>query len=129
MEPIITSDARSAWTAIVFQTDRKLFSEHFDPQATLTASVLEKVLRGGDEIYGYFEATRAMFESFAFNSEVAGAGLTFLTWEGTAFKETLTGVTVLERGPTGLVTKVEIYSGPLSALTPFAVELKRRINS
>ncbi|MFZ6647436.1 hypothetical protein ACO0LO_17055 [Undibacterium sp. TJN25] len=127
MENAAPFAARDAWMVIVRQADRMLFAEHFDLQATLTTSVFERVIKGADEIYRYFEATRAMFDSFAFNSEVSHEGRTFMTWEGHALEKTLTGVTIVERNPAGLVTKVEIYSGPLSALTPFATDLERRL--
>jgi len=121
--------AREAWAAIVFQTDPARFAASFDPKARLTASVCERVLEGPDAIRSYFEATRAMFDRFVFTGEVEDGGKVFMAWEGEAFEHTLTGVTILDRDPAGRVTTVEIYSGPLASVTPFSVELQRRLSS
>lgn len=119
----------SDWVKIVSEPDAKLFAAVFTVDVRLDLSVARESLIGADSLRRYFNASRGMFQRFAFTHEMSHGSRTVLEWEGEHAGRAIAGATILVRSADSLIANVQIYHRPYEQQTAFAAELSRRLES
>src|ERR1700688_4783528 len=71
-----------AWTEIVRRPTLEEFSRAFASDVVLEASVLSRPIVGPIGLWGFFQATRAMYDRIGFTDEIGTKARICLEWEG-----------------------------------------------
>lgn len=116
------------WSAVIRKSGSAEFARAFTANPVLDASVLNGRCVGVDQIEAMFAAIRTMYETLAFTSEAVVGARTYLEWEARIFGQEVGGSTILTRGETGLIERVQVYHRPLQMAVRFSAELGRRVN-
>ena len=74
IQPEQPSYPGEAWTEIVRRPTLEEFSRAFASDAVLEASVLSRPIVGPMGLWGFFQATRAMYDRLGFTHEIAYPG-------------------------------------------------------
>ena len=90
----------------------------------MDGSVLTDTLFGVAEIRRLFDATRRMYDTIAFTSEVKTPARVYLEWEGIFQGGFVAGVTVLTKDSAGLIEHVYLYHRPTGQVLAFSKELQ-----
>jgi hypothetical protein len=84
-----------AWTEIVRRPTLEEFSRAFASDVVLEASVLSRPIVGPIGLWGFFQATRAMYDRLGFTHEIGTKARMCLEWEGVFAGKPVAGVTSL----------------------------------
>lgn len=117
------------WFDLIRRPTLEGFASAFAVHASMDGSTLADTVNGAAEIRRVFDATRRMYDSIAFTSEVMTAARTYLEWEGVFQGAPVAGVTVLSKDSSGLIEHVRLYHRPAGQVLAFAKELQRRLGS
>ena len=117
------------WLAILSRPTAAEFAGAFCDAPVLQASVLSESLLGVSALRAFFDATRSMYDTFAFTAEHRVGPQTWLDWQGVYDGHPISGVTLLVADSRRLIANVRIYCAPLGALTSFAAELRQRLDT
>lgn len=115
-----------AWLALLGD-EIPAFDEAFAADAPLTGSVLRAAVVGPAAIRMVFDATRRMYDAFAFVDEAPTAQGAVLLWRGGYAGAPVTGATVIERDAEGLIRGVRLLHEPYDQVMAFSAELASRL--
>ena len=117
----------AAWTEIVSRPMLEEFSRAFASDVVLEASVLSRPIVGPMGLWGFFQATRAMYERIGFTHEIGTKARTCLEWEGVFAGKPVAGVTIVARDDHGLITSVRLHHRPFDQVVAFAETISRHL--
>lgn len=118
----------SAWRRGFAQQSQAAFAEAFAEDVVLDATTLWEPIRGRDNVAAVMVTASSIYETLEFTAEATDGSTSYLQWRATAFGgKNIRGITILERGPDGRVTSAAIHHRPLSAVLPFATEIRNRL--
>jgi hypothetical protein len=105
-----------AWTEIVRRPTLEEFSRAFASDVVLEASVLSRPIVGPMGLWGFFQATRAMYDRIGFTHEIGTKARMCLEWEGVFAGNPVAGVTIITRDDRGANTSVRLHHRPRNGL-------------
>src|SRR6202451_1409824 len=86
-----------AWTEIVRRPTLEEFARAFASDVVLEASVLSRPSVGPIGLWGFFHATRAMYDRIGLTHEIGAKARTCLEGEGVFAGKPVAGVTIVAR--------------------------------
>src|ERR1700738_3714540 len=101
-----------AWTSLVRRPALEEFSRAFASDVVLEASVLSRPIVGPMGLWGFFQATRAMYDRIGFNHEIG---------------KPVAGVTIITRDDRGAITSVRLHHRPFDQVVAFAETISRHL--
>jgi hypothetical protein len=116
-----------AWSEIVSRPTLEEFSRAFASDVVLEASVVSRPIVGPIGLWGFFQATRAMYERIGFTHEIGTKARVCLEWEGVFAGEPVAGATIITQDERGAITSVQLYHRPLDQVVAFAETISRRL--
>jgi pimeloyl-ACP methyl ester carboxylesterase len=121
--------AAAGWRRGFAEQSRDTFAATFAGDVVLDATTLPDPVEGRDQVAATLAAASSIYESLEFTAEVHSGSSSYLQWRATAFDNmSLRGVTILDRGPDGLITAIAIHHRPLGAVLRFASEIRDRLD-
>src|SRR3984957_18519878 len=117
-----------AWTEIVRRPTLEEFSRGFASDVVLEASVLSRPIVGPIGLWGFFQATPAMYEVIGFTHEIGARAGRCLEWEGVSAGKPVAGVTIVARDDRGLITSVRLHHRPFDQVVAFAETILRHLD-
>jgi hypothetical protein len=121
-------DPGEAWTEIVRGPTLEEFSRAFASDVVLEASVLSRPIVGPMGLWGFFQATRAMYDRIGFTHEIGTGARTCLEWEGVFAGKPVAGVTIITRDDRGTITSVRLHHRPFDQVVAFAETISRHLD-
>jgi len=94
----------------------------------LETSAGSKAIVGAAAIRRFFDATRRMYDSIAFDYETATELRTQLESEGVSQGAPIAGATFLTRDAGGKIDRIRLYHRPYEQVIAFSAELARRLD-
>jgi hypothetical protein len=116
-----------AWNEIVRRPTLEEFSLAFASDVVLEASVVSRPIVGPTGLWGYFQASRAMYERIGFTHEIGTTARMCLEWEGVFAGKPVAGATIITRDERGAITSVRLYHRPLDQVVAFAEAMSRHL--
>lgn len=121
--------AAAGWRRGFAEQSQARFAETFASDVVLDATTLPDPVEGREQVAATLATASSIYESLEFTAEVHSGSTSYLQWRATAFDNmALRGVTILDRGPDGLITGIAIHHRPLSAVLRFASEIRDRMD-
>jgi pimeloyl-ACP methyl ester carboxylesterase len=121
--------AADGWRRGFAEQSRDRFAATFAGDVVLDATTLLDPVEGRDQVAATLATASSIYESLEFTAEVHSGSTSYLQWRATAFDGmALRGVTILDRGPDGLITGIAIHHRPLGAVLRFASEIRDRLD-
>jgi hypothetical protein len=117
-----------AWTEIVRRPTLEEFSRAFVSDVVLEASVLSQPIVGPGGLWGFFHATRTMYERIGFTHEIGTKARMCLEWEGVFAGKPVAGVTIITRDDGGTITSVRLHHRPFDQVVAFAGAISRNLD-
>lgn len=109
-----------AWMDIVRAPTFEQFAAAFAEQATLDSSAGRRAVAGAAQIRRFFDATRAMYDSIAFDHEITAGNRTVLEWSGQFQGAPIAGATILTRDDDGRISGIQLYHRPYQQVIAFS---------
>ncbi|GAS86621.1 alpha/beta fold hydrolase [Mycolicibacterium brisbanense] len=120
--------AAAGWRRGFAEQSRDTFAANFAGDVVLDATTLPEPVAGRDRVAATLATASSIYESLEFTAEAHSGATSYLQWRATAFDGlALRGVTILDRGPDGLITGIAIHHRPLGAVLRFASEIRDRM--
>src|SRR6202021_1121721 len=79
-------------------------------------------------LWGFFQATRAMYDRLGFTHEIGAKARTCLEWEGVFAGKPVAGVTIIARDDRGAITSVRLHHRPFDQVVAFAETISRHLD-
>jgi 4-carboxymuconolactone decarboxylase len=118
-----------AWLEIIGRSDQQAFASAFTTDAVLDTSVASGPITGAIAIRAFFDATRSMYDRFAFVHETRAGTRIILEWEGGVAGRAIAGTTILAHNASGFVESVRLYHRPYEQVIAFSAEVARRLEA
>jgi hypothetical protein len=116
------------WRALVRKTGTPEFAAAFVKNPVLKATLLNDACQGVDNIAAFFGNAPQLYDArLTFTRETINGPKTYFEWEGKAFGQGVSGVTVLTHDEGGLIQEVSIFHRPLSVAARLSKELGKRV--
>lgn len=120
--------SEQTWTRAFRRHSESDFAAAFAGDVTLEASALVRPITGRDVVAMVLREASTMYAELEFVDRAETIGSRWLAWRARTHSGLhLDGVTVLEHGPDGLITRAAIHHRPLHALLAFSSELAQRL--
>jgi hypothetical protein len=104
------------------------FAAAFRADVVLEATVFNGRATGPAALRAFFGATRGMYDSITFTSQLDDGWRTLLTWQGGAFgNRPLHGATLLRYDGEGLIAGVTLFHAPLDMALACSAYLRRQL--
>lgn len=116
------------WFDVIRRPTLDEFAAAFSSHPSMDGAVLPGTVNGASGIRRVFDATRRMYDSIAFKSEVNTPARVYLEWEGVFQGAVVAGVTVLGKNAAGLIEHVRLYHRPTGQVLAFSQELQRLLS-
>ena len=116
-----------AWTEIVRRPTLEEFSCAFASDVVLEASVLSRPIVGPIGLWGFFQATRAMYDRIGFTHEIGTKARMCLEWEGVFAGKPVAGATIIARDDREAITSVRLHHRPFDQVVAFAETISRHL--
>jgi hypothetical protein len=116
------SEPGAAWLEII-RRDEAEFSQAFEVDVVLVASVLTTGMRGVDAVRRFFEATKLMYDDIAFTGELDVDDRTLLEWQGHFADKDVSGVTLLIYSDRRRIREIRLFHQPFEQVKQFAERL------
>lgn len=123
--PVHGAPPGQEWFDIIRRPTLDEFSAAFSSHPSMDGSVLPGTVNGAAGIRKVFDATRRMYDTIAFKSEVNTPARVYLEWEGVFEGAVVAGVTVLGKNAGGQIEHVQLYHRPTAQVLAFSQELQR----
>src|SRR5258707_3493230 len=95
-----------AWSEIVRRPTLEEFSRAFASDVVLEASVLSRPIVGPIGLWGFFQATRAMYDRIGFTHEIGTKARMCLEWAPVSAGKPVSGGTIITRDDRVTITSV-----------------------
>ncbi|MFL9458861.1 hypothetical protein AB0758_48730 [Tolypothrix bouteillei VB521301_2] len=117
-----------SWTQAFADKSENSFANAFADNVILEASVLVRPIEGRDCVKSVMATASKVYEALTFTHQVESARQTYLEWNAFAFGgQPISGVTVLNKNPDGLIVHIAIHHRPLGAVLRFSSEMGERL--
>src|ERR1700733_9620009 len=116
-----------AWTEIVRRPTLEEFSRAFASDVVLEASVLSRPIVGPMGLWGFFQATRAMYDRIGFTHEISMKAKMCLEWEGGFAGKSVAGDTRITRYDRVALSSVRLHHRPFDQVVAFAETISRHL--